>query len=135
MQKGQAAQIFRIPDPGDGILRAQTLGSQAGQHVHLVPRRGGDHDVRMLHVSFGQDIGADAAALNKQRVQGIHAPLHHGVAGVHHGDVVALLHQPLRQGLAQLPAAHNHNPQGFLLCSSKSVNIFIISHPRPFEKG
>ena len=107
LQEGQGGQVFRIPDPGDGVLGPQALGRQAGKHIDLVAHGGGDDDIGVLHVRFPQRIHADAAAVNEHGVQGVLAALDHGVAAVDDGDVMAFGDQALGQGRAHLAAA-NH---------------------------
>ena len=136
LQKGQAGQVFRVAD--DGVLRAQALGRQAGQHIDFIAHGGGDHDISVGRVRFPQRVGADAAALDEHGVQGIHIFLQHHFAALDHGHIMAFVHQMLRQGDAQLsPANHNdlHDAlQAFKVPSTGVRFLLIISGTGPFEK-
>ena len=108
-KRRQAAQIFRIANARDGVLRAQPLRRQTGEHVGFVAHRGSNDDVGVLHVRLGERVKADAAALHGHHVQRVQTVLQHRLAAVDHRYVVPLRNQPVRKLHAHLAAADHDN--------------------------
>ena len=110
LEQGQACIILGVTDTGNGILRAQTLGNQAAEHIDFITGGGGHQDIRLIHPRVHEGTGIGAIALDAHHVQGILTALEHRFVIIDHHHIVTLTGQLLRQRMANLAVAHHQYP-------------------------
>ena len=108
-QQIQAFIIFRIADARDGILRTQTLGHQAAEHIGFIAGRGGNDDIRLLRARVNQRFRVRAVAADAHDVQCILAALQRLLIYIHNHHIMPLAGQMLRQHMAYLAIANHQN--------------------------
>ena len=108
-QQIQAFVIFRIADARDGILRTQTLGHQAAEHIGFIAGRGGNDDIRLLRARVNQRFRVRAVAADAHDVQRILAALQRLLIYIHNHHIMPLAGQMLCQHMAYLAIANHQN--------------------------
>ena len=116
----QLPRVFRVPDAGNGVLRADLLRNEAAQQIQLVLRRYRDDQLRLVDARLQLRGIRRTVSLNAQNVQILNRPLQRRAAAVDNGDLMPLTRKLLRQRTADLSVAHDHDPHG--------LNSF-FSHP------
>ena len=99
--------VFRVPHPGDGVLRAHAFGDQAAHQIRLVHAGDGDDQIGLPRPGLHQHADGRAVAVDAHGVQRVVRPAQVSGLVVHQRDVVLLLRQLLGDGIAHLAAAYD----------------------------
>ena len=101
----QLPRVFRVPDAGNGVLRADLLRNEAAQQIQLVLRRYRDDQLRLVDARLQLRGIRRTVSLNAQNVQILNRPLQRRAAAVDNGDLMPLTRKLLRQRTADLSVA------------------------------
>ena len=102
--------VLGVPDAGNGVPRALTLGQKAHQHVQLVRAGYGNKKVGLVYAGLLQGLAIRAVAVHAHDVILIAQLVQNQLSVVHGYHVVALGNQGAEQGNADFAAAHKNDP-------------------------
>ena len=97
--------VFRIPDAGDGVLRAGLLCDQAAKQVQLVRGRHRDQQVGRIHARLKLGLIGRAVSFDAEDVKILGRLLKRIGAAVDNGDVVSLAGKLFGKGASDLAIA------------------------------
>ena len=120
--------VIRIPDPGDGVLRAQFPRNETGEQVLFVRGGGGDQQIRLVRLGVHLNAQGSAAARHAHHVVKVSDLLDAPGVDVYGRNVVALLGETLGKLPAHHAAACDHDlHEAFLRFYSTNTGMLTLN--------
>ena len=103
----QFPRVFRVPDAGNGVLRADLLRNEAAQQIQLVRRRHCDQQVCGIHACLDLRLIGRAVSLDAENIERFRRLLKRIGAVVYNGNVMSFPGELLGKRAADLAVSDN----------------------------